>query len=283
MSSVHTEVPPLSALGRFGFGASQALAGVRTSWARPELRWLSLGTLCLHGLVCGALFFLGFWIANGVMPTPPAGDGVLDIVLRWLLGALWLALVVAFSLASVWLTLLLGGTLCGPMLDALSERTEHLVLGGPGNATSLASTHNGVQGAFAELLVQVKLALVYLPVSSSLMTVTALPMVGAVAAPTLTWSLTSMWTSLSFLGPTAARHGLGARARLGFLWRHKAMTLGFGAPACVPLLSVFLLPVLAPGLVVGMTEVFLTLAATGRVPSRLTEEEKARVRARSSC
>lgn len=282
LSVVHTEIAPLSSLGRMGFGVSQALAGVRASWVRPELRWLSLGTVFLHGLVCGALLFVGFWIADGVMPTPPAGDGLLDSVLRWVLGALWLALVVAFSLASVWLTLLLGGVLCGPLLDALSERTEQLILGGPGNAGSLASNPTWAQSAFAELRVQVKLALVYWPVSSSLMMVTALPVVGTIAAPVLTWSLTSTWTSLSFLGPTAARHGLGAGARLGFLWRHKSIFIGLGAPACVPLLSVLLLPVLAPGLVVGMTEVFLALAAADRVPSRLTEREKARVRERPS-
>lgn len=282
MTDSRSEFDQLTALRQIRFGASQVLAGVRASWSRPELRWLSVGTVLLHGLVYGALLLLGFWIADGVVLISPTGDGIADTLVRWLLGALWLVLVVVFSLASVWLTVLLGGTLCGPLLDTLSERTERNLLGGSGSVTSLAPGTTLLNSTFSELLVQVRLALLYWPVSSSLMVLTAIPVVGTVAGPALTWCLTSMWTSLSFLGPTASRHGLGARGRLAFLWKNKAIALGVGAPACVPVLSFLLLPVLAPGLVVGMTEVFLTLAAAGRVPSRLSADEKARIRVRTS-
>ncbi|MFZ9887627.1 MAG: EI24 domain-containing protein [Myxococcota bacterium] len=280
MWSSRADAGSLSLARQFGFGISRALHGVRQSLVEPTLRWLSLGTIVLHVLVYGTLLVLGLWLLDGVVPAAPLGDGLLETLMRWLLGALQLILVVIWSLVSVWLTLLLGGTLGGPLLDTLSERTERLLLGGM-QEERLADHEAGfLQSSVTELLRQGTLALLYWPLSSSLVLLTVLPVVGTIAGPLLTWCLTSMWSSLSFLGPTASRHGLGVRSRLALLWRYKGIALGCGAPASVPLLSALLLPLLAPGMVIGMTEVFLALAATEHVPSRLTETEKTHLRER---
>jgi CysZ protein len=101
------------------------------------------------------------------------------------------------------------------------------------------------------------------------------PVIGQVLSPVAAWCLTALWVSMTYTGQVGARHGLGARDRTRMLVGNFGLATGFGAVGGIPFLSFFLLPLLAPALVVGMTRLYLSLAAHGHVASKLTDDEKA--------
>jgi uncharacterized protein involved in cysteine biosynthesis len=90
-----------------------------------------------------------------------------------------------------------------------------------------------------------------------------------VAAPaSLAW--TWLFAAREFLARPLARHTVHVGGRLGALFGHKALFLGFGGAATL----LAAVPFTAPFLVVGATRAYLALAARGAVPSRLTDDDR---------
>lgn len=266
---------PFSA--RVSGGIGFALAGVGLTLRRPELRWPALLSILLNIVVYGALAVLGWYLVADVGPDPTAYEGWLRTVMEWARGALRVALLILWLLAAIWLAILVGGLLSSPLFDLLSERTEEMLVGRHvGAPFSLVTT---LRLALREIGVQVKLLLVYLPVSLLILLANLIPVAGQLLSSTLAWVWTALWVSMTFAGPATARHGLGATARMKLLLDNKALSTGFGAIGGVPFLSFFLLPLLGPGLVVGMTRMYLALAAHDRIASKLSEAEKVALRA----
>lgn len=257
-------------------GLGFALGGVSLTLRHAQLRWPALLAVLLNLVVYGGLAALGFYLIADLGPDPNAYEGWLRTLMEWARGALRIALLLLWLLVSIWLAILIGGLLSSPLFDLLSERTEELLIGRHvGPPFSLGTT---LRLALREMGVQVKLLFLYLPVSLCLLLLSLVPFVGQLASSTLAWVWTALWVSLTFAAPATARHGLGAWQRLGLLLRNKALSTGFGAIGGVPFLSFFLLPLLGPGLVVGMTRMYLALAAYDRVPSKLSEAEKLALR-----
>lgn len=257
-------------------GLGFALSGVGLALRRPELRWPALASIALNLIVYGALAALGFYLLADVGPDPNAYEGWLRTVMEWARGALRVALFILWLLAAIWLAIFVGGLLSSPLFDMLSERTEELLLGRHvGPPFSFSAT---IRLALREMAVQVKLLFIYLPVSLVILLTNLIPLAGQLLSSTLAWVWTALWVSMTFAGPATARHGLGAGQRMKLLLDNKALSTGFGAVGGVPFLSFFLLPLLGPGLVVGMTRMYLALAAHDRVASKLSEAEKVALR-----
>lgn len=272
-----SDVGNASVTARVSGGIGFALAGVGLTLRRPELRWPALLAVLLNLVVYGALAWLGFTLLADVGPDPAAYEGWMRTVMEWARGALQVALLILWLLASIWVAILVGGLLASPLNDILSERTEELLVGRHvGPPFSLATT---LRLALREIGVQVKLLLIYLPVSLVILLANLIPVAGQLLSSTLAWVWTALWVTMTFAGPATARHDLRAGQRMRLLLDHKALSTGFGAIGGVPFLSFFLLPLLGPGLVVGMTRMYLALAAHDRVPSKLSEAEKVALRA----
>ncbi len=270
------DVSQASLTARVGSGIHFALAGVGLTLRRPDLRLLALLCVIINLVIYGGLAALGFWLIDGVGPDPSAYEGWLETAMEWARGALQVALLITWLLVSIWLAIFLGGLLCSPFFDLLSERTEqHLVGRHVGPPFSLAAT---VRSALLEMAVQLKLLFVYLPIALGILLVNLIPVVGQVLSSTLAWVWTAQWVTMTFAGPATARHGLTASQRMQLLFGNKALSTGFGAIGGIPFLSFFLLPLLSPALIVGMTRMYLALAAHDRVPSKLSEAEKRSLR-----
>ena len=266
---------PLAA--RLSGGLGFALGGVGLALKHAELRWPALLAVALNFVIYGALVALGFHFIADFSSDPNAAQDWFSTAMRWGAVALRALLLALWLLGSLWGAIALGGILAGPLFDLLSERTEKMLIGRTvGPPFSFTTT---LQTTVREVLIQLKLLFLYAPVSLGILLVGLLPVVGALLGPTLAWVWTALWVSMNFAGPTIARHGLGARQRLELLLKQPALATSFGAVGGIPFLSFFLLPLLGPGLVVGMTRMYLALAAYDHVPSQLSEAEKLALRA----
>lgn len=267
---------------RFSAGVHFAFSGASWAFSRKELRLLSALTIALNLVLYIGLLVLGFLYLDDVVrwigPDPAKWEGFWQSFMEALQGLIKFVLAITWLLLSVFLALALGNVVAGPFFDLLSERTEALVVG-----RSLAppfSLVGTVRTVVKELLVQLGLLGVYLPVVGVILVIGLLPVVGQILAPVLTWMWTALWVTMTFTTQATARHGLGTKARLRLLFSHKVMGVGFGGIASV--VPFLLIPIFAPALVVGGTRLFLALAAHGHVPSRLSEADKALIRSEAA-
>jgi uncharacterized protein involved in cysteine biosynthesis len=169
-------------------------------------------------------------------------------------------------------TLLVGGVVCDPFYDLVSEATEEILIGRTvGEPFSVSKV---IAGIVRELGATVLRLAVYLVVAAPLWLVSLTGVGGVVAAPLMlawTWA----FVALEGVSRSQARHALAAGTRFSAVTSQKALAIGFGALGWI----MAYIPLTAPFLVVGGTRLFLALAAHDRLPSKLTPEEKARVKA----
>ena len=267
---------------RFTLGVRLALDGTAWAFRRKELRALSFLSVAVNLLLYVGLLVLGFLYLNDVAtwlaPDPARWQGFWRDVAELAQGIVKFLLGIAWVLLSVFLALAVGNVVSSPVFDLLSEKTEEILVG-----RSLAppfSLPGVVRTSLRELVVQMALLVVYLPVVIAILLIGLLPGLGQLLAPLLTWVWTSMWITMTFTTQATARHGLGVKDRLRMLTAHKTLSLGFGA--IESLLPFLLVPLFSPGLVVGGTRLFLSLAAYDRIDSKLTAEDKARMRGHSA-
>jgi len=266
---------PRRAADGFGF----AIGGIKETLARPDLRYIALGCVLLNLVIYGVLVWLGIsWLDSATewLPDPMQYEGFARSAMELLSGAVKFVVFIGWLLASIWLALALANVLAGPLFDLLSERAEEHLLGhthAPPFSLALA-----LKLAVREIFIQIGMLLIYLPLVATVFVVGLVPLVGQVLGPILAWNLSALWVALGLTGPPLARHGLSASQRVGMVFGHKATAAGFGALGGIPFVSFLLLPFLSPALVVGGTRMFLVLAAYDRVPSKLTEADKALIR-----
>lgn len=268
-----------SVAGRATGGLGFAMSGIQLALGRANLRWIALACVALNLVIYGVLVWLGWtWIdaVNAWLPDPAAHEGIVSWLLTAMNAGVKVLLFMGWLLVSIWMALAVGNILAGPLFDMLSERTEELLLGrthAPPFSIGLA-----IKLAVKEVFVQLTLLLVYVPLVIAIFFVGLIPLVGALLGPALAWSLSALWVTLGLTGPALARHELGASARVSMVFGNKAMAAGFGAIGGIPFVSFLALPLLSPALVVGGTQMYLALAAWDRVPSKLTDADKALIR-----
>lgn len=183
-----------------------------------------------------------------------------------LLGIFLWVLAVLFAFVG---SILVGSVVCDPFYDLLSERTEEVLVGrhvGPPFSVRLI-----LRGIAVELWATVLRLLVYGAVAIPLLLLSFTPLAFASGPLTLVW--TWLFLAYEFLSRSLTRHAIDPKHRFAPLFANKVVCLGFGLGAWI----VSFLPATAPFLVVGATRLYLSLAAHGRAPSKLTDEEKARL------
>jgi|GEM_PF-305787 len=261
--------------GRFFGGLKMAMSSVGFTFKHSSLRGLAVVPTLIHialfaGLVATGFYFIGDIIDWAHIDPGDSGfwkfvSSTLDVMVGIFAGTLFVA-------GGVVGTAIGGNILCGPIYDLLSERTELIVLG-----RSHAPAFSFKQ-VFSDLVQDILLGffrfMVYLAGLITIFLIGLIPIVGQIGAPILSMLWTWLFLALTFTDNSFVRHTISANERLGTIFSEKAVNLGFGFGAW---LCMFF-PPLAPALVVGGTRKYLALAARDKVPSKLTEGDKALLR-----
>lgn len=259
------DVAARPAIQRFWSGASFAASGIPTTLRSGRLFALALVPIAIQIAIFVLLVAGGLSLHDDAVAWAGIdGDGFFASLARGVLSVLVAAAIVVVGLL---LTIFAGSIVLDPFYDLLSEEVEEQVVGRSfGDPFTLVGVPGGILRELGATLLRLA---VYLPVAAAIWAFGFVPVVGIVAVPLgLAW--TWLFVCYEVIARSLARHGLAARARLGVVFAHKALALGFGAAAWLCLF----LPFLAPFLVVGGTRMFLSLAAWDRAPSRLDDAAK---------
>ncbi|MCC7071252.1 MAG: EI24 domain-containing protein [Deltaproteobacteria bacterium] len=268
MSASLPDVTTGSFLDRVLSGARFAASGVMFTLRHFRvLRW------ALVPMVVQALIFVGL-VALGLMYVNDAAAALGPDPGHWysFLGAvLEIALVVLLLVVGAVATLLIGGVVCDPFYDAISEATESILLardvGEPFTVVGV------LRGVLRELGATVLRLTLYLGVAIPLW-ILGLTGIGSIIAIPASLAWTWFFVAVEALSRSQARHKLPGGQRFSAVFQHKALALGFGAAGWL----FAYIPLTAPFLIVGGTRLFLSLAAHDRVPSTLSLPDKARLK-----
>jgi uncharacterized protein involved in cysteine biosynthesis len=278
-----TEIPTVRSLpadptaagvvGRFLQGVQLAGGGVGLVFSDARLMLLSLIPMVIHVALLVALLVLGFafvvdpliaWVepmpGGAVSAAAGAWHAVWSVAVQILVGALVVGLALVGTVVS-------GSIVCDPFYDALSERTEALHVGhdvGPPFSVSLM-----LGGMVRELLATLLRLVVYGTVAVPLWLLSFTP--AALVATPLALVWTWLFFAYEFLARSMVRHAARPTTRMGSLFAHKSLFVGFGLVCWV----LSFVPLTAPLLVVAGTRLYLTLASVGKVPSTLSDDDKA--------
>jgi uncharacterized protein involved in cysteine biosynthesis len=254
---------------RFLFGARFAASGIGFTFTQRRLFLWALVPMAVQALIFGALLLLGFRFLDDIVtalgPEPGHWYSVLGTLLAIVVGGV-------IILLSVLGSIFLGSVVCDPFYDVLSENTESILLGRTvGEPLSVASV---VAGIVRELTATVLRLALYLAVAIPLWLIGLTGIGSVIAVPgSLCW--TWLFVALESLSRSQARHAIAGKKRFSATFDNKAVALGFGAAGFV----FAYVPLTTPFLVVGGTRLFLALAAWDRVPSGLSDDDKAALRA----
>jgi CysZ protein len=214
--------PPKDFLQGFRF----FFAGLPLLVKYPRLLTLSLIPIALTIVLLLALAFGSAWLIGQLLATAPAEWRTFFQVIAFLL-----VLLLSYSLY-----LPLARVLLAPFSEAISRQTHVLTHG----AVTYQPSHGWARAMWEGLkLVALQLVVLLLGFIVSF----ALPVLGH-----LLWILLAIATcGLDYLDVPLSARGLPLRAKLKLLWRHKALTFGFGLAGYfllfIPVINIFSLPV----------------------------------------
>ncbi len=267
-SGALVDVAARGVLSQFWAGASLGMGGVGFTFRNGALLRRALVPMAVQVaifalLVALALHFLApltAWLS----PAPGHWYSFLGVVVE-------IALAILLVLAAALGTMIAAGVVCDPFYDALSEKTESILLGR--SVATKQSVGETIAGIARELLATAVRLLLYLAGQVPLFLV-GLTGVGSVVTVPLGLLWTWLFVAAEVLSRSQGRHGIGAGARVPAAFKFYPLALGFGAAGWL----LTFVPLTTPFLVVGGTRLFLSLAAHDRVTSSLTDEDKARLR-----
>lgn len=244
-----------------GFAMMKDDAELRKLARRPM--WITLA--CVVVLVVVGFIFGFSPLLNWIGPGP----GHWYSFLRYLVGVLLVPLV---ALVSAFFGIVVASLINCEVMSAISSRTELLLVGeaksGPSGVNAIA------RGLLTDIALELARLFVYLLGLLLILFLGLIPVLGQLGAPLLGLLWTWLFLAFEFVGGTLGRHGMGARSQLRTLFAHRLLHTGFGAAAWV----ILFVPLMAPVMVVGGTRLALSLAAFDHIQSRLTTDEKQRLR-----
>jgi uncharacterized protein involved in cysteine biosynthesis len=258
-----------SFLARFWSGASFAASGIGFTLRHRRLLLWSIVPMLVQASIFVALVIIGArFLDDIVLRFGPAAGHWYSFIGSILYAALAVLLVVASVIGAIFL----GGVVCDPFYDLLSETTESVLLGRDVGAPWSAAMV--LRGLGLELSATVWRLVVFLSVAVPLWLIGLTGVGSVVAVPaSLAWSF--MFVALASLSRSMGRHGIPGGRRMGALFDQKACALGFGALGWL----MAYVPLSAPFLVVGATRMYLALAAWDRVESTLSAADKRALKA----
>lgn len=208
-------------------------AGLRLLLRQPALLGLSLIPILLTVVLLVALAFGGWWLAGRIVADTFADDqGGVGALLRPMAQTLVFLLVLALG---YFLYLPLARVLLAPFAEILSRRTSAIT--GAVNRQNHFGWARASWEGLKLVLFQLTIALAALALGL------AFPPVGAPVGITVAIFL----CGLDFCDVPLSTRGLPLRRKLGVIWRHKTLALGFGLAGYVmlliPLVNLLSLPV----------------------------------------
>jgi CysZ protein len=209
------------------WGVRFFLAGARALIRNPDLLGLSLVPILLTVVLLVALAVAGAWIAGRLLAD------LIGVDLRMFAQAL---IFIVALMIGYFLYLPVARVLLAPFAEALSRKT-HLI-----NTSEAVRQHNlGWARAMWEGLKLV--AFQALVAAAALALSLFFPPVGAPVGVAVAIFL----CGLDFLDIPLSTRGLQLRRKLGVIWRHKFLAVGFGAAAylmlLIPVINMLALPV----------------------------------------
>jgi uncharacterized protein involved in cysteine biosynthesis len=264
------------AIGRFTAGAGFAFGGVGfTLGHRPLIRLaiipILINVLLFSFFVVGGLMQIGSVVEAAKLGLDP--DAWYSFLESIWAGMVYLVSLVLTLLGGFVATVVVGNILAGPIYDLLSEKTEVIVLGR--SAADPFSLKGLVGDVLQELVLLTARLILYISGLLVIFAIGLIPAVGQITSPFLSAGWSWLFLALELHNATLARHKITGSKRLGHLFNHQFGSLGFGAASWL----MMWVPVMMPFLVVGATRHHLALAAYGRAPSKLTEADRALLRA----
>ena len=233
---------PAGPLGQALAGAAFLPRGIRAFLATPGLRLLGLSPVLIAGaLVTVVLAVLVLWLDElAALLTPFAADwpetartGIRALAGLAVLGAAVVVLVVTF----VALVNLIGQ----PFYERIADRVEARLGDRPPGAG--APWWRTLPRATLESLTLLALVLIC---TLPLLVLGVVPVLGQTVVPVVGALVSGFFLAIELLAIPLERRGLRLRQRLRFVWRHRAMTVGFGVASfllfLVPLMNILAMP-----------------------------------------
>jgi uncharacterized protein involved in cysteine biosynthesis len=249
---------------RFWSGASFAASGIGFTFRHKKLLLWSIVPMLVQAVIFVALLVSGIMLSGDLVDKvrPDAGHWY-----SFVGGPLFFVSILVVILLSAVGSLFLGGVVCDPFYDTLSETTESILVGRDVSTPFIPALI--AKGILRELLALPWRLFLYLLVAVPLW-LFSLTGVGSVVAVPLSLMWTWMFVALAGCSRGMARHAVGGRARIAGVFKVPFVSLGFGAVGWL----MSYVPLTYPFLVVGGTRLYLALAAHDRIPSTLTADDK---------
>jgi CysZ protein len=230
-------------------GAGDVLRGIGLFLGTPGVRLLGILPVLLAGLV--VLTLLGLLVAyldqlaDAITPFADRWDESTRSLVR--VGA-GLALLLGSTAVLVVSFTVIAQIIGQPFYERISDRIEHQLGAPPAGAD--APWWRTFPRASLESLLLLGLTLAC---TAPLFVLGLFPVLGQTVVPVVQALVAGFFLAVELLAIPLERRGLHLAARLRFVWRHRAQTLGFGVTAfllfLVPLMNILAMP----GAVVGAT------------------------------
>lgn len=219
-------------------GFSAPFRAIRLLAGTAKLRRLAVMPFLVNVVVFAIgvplMIWLGISFVGDLIPDSGVWQGALRVLLQ-------IVVTLAVLVGSVFGFAIVGNIIAAPFNSKLSEAVEqHLTGSVTPNESVVGDVVRGVMTAIGRLL----LFLVFYPPVFALQFI---PVAGPFLHPIVAALYGAFVLSLDFSDPTFERHFQRFRPKLGFIWTHKALYLGFGltavAMAIIPIVNFLLLPV----------------------------------------
>ena len=230
-------------------GGAYVFRGIRTFLAMPQLRLIGMLPVLLAGALVLAL--LAVLVASldqlAAALTPFAASWSPDVRMA-VRASVGLTILLAYLLVAMLLFAAITNIIGQPFYERISDRVEAR-LGSPPPGVDAPWWRTAPRATVESLVL---LALVLLA-GAPLFLLGFIPVVGQTAVPVAGALVSGFFLALELLAIPLQRRGMHLRERLGFVWRHRSVTVGFGVTAfllfLVPLMSLIAMP----GAIVGGT------------------------------
>lgn len=226
----------------FAHGAADVARGYRFLAGRPRLwRWVlapAVVTLVLlAGVVAGVVLLARPLVDRATAWMPGWIEG-------WATGLVWILVVLALGFAALLVFVSVAGVVAGPFNELLSEAVEEELTGKRAPRFSLGAF---LRGAATGLAHGLRRLLGLLLGAAIVFAIALVPVVGTIAAAILGGWLAARAAAYDCYDAVLSRRDLPYRAKLAYLARHRARSLGLGA-AVAGLLLVPVVNLVALGL-----------------------------------
>lgn len=232
-----------------GSGASQFYGGLQTQFSSVKFLFKHRELwphVAIPALINITMFFVTaaflLWNHDWFVLPEPIHDGFtyyILIVLWWLYKILLYPLLVALA---YFLTMILAGVVASPFNETLSERAEELMMGRavPAETGWKAILVGGARGVATAAATAIPRAIIVI-------TLSIIPGIG----PILAAFVGAYFIAVGYSDYAFERRKYSIRRKLGTIWKHRRMALGFGVGAnlmlIVPIVNFLCMPVAVVG------------------------------------